>query len=167
MSLVTLSHACSHLQNASRARLGLTSIPSTSLLLSLSLCLQRSGFISSVTRGGPIPPPPSLLLNVPSNSTDLEPVTQANVATRRLWLGLKYWDNEPVLSKAQMISKPTRRIWMGVEELAGVVAGRKVGYVNGMRGVGECVFVSTDRGIMEIRECVERKTGGMLLCRVF
>ena len=56
---------------------------------------------------------------------------------------------------------------MGVEELAGVVAGRKVGYVNGMRGVGECVFVSTDRGIMEIRECVERKTGGMLLCRVF
>lgn len=56
---------------------------------------------------------------------------------------------------------------MGVEELAGVVRGEKVGYVQGMRGVGECVFVTTDRGIMEIRECVDRKTGGMLLCRVF
>lgn len=72
-----------------------------------------------------------------------------------------------MLSRLEMISKPTRRIWMGVEELGGVVRGQRVGYVMGMRGVGECVYVTTDRGVMEIRECVERKTGGMLLCRVF
>jgi len=33
--------------------------------------------------------------------------------------------------------------------------------------VGECVFITTDRGIMEARECAERKIGGMVLCRVW
>ena len=54
---------------------------------------------------------------------------------------------------------------MGVEELEALCRGEKRGYVRGLRGVGECLFVSTDRGIMEARECVERKLGGMLLCR--
>ena len=65
-----------------------------------------------------------------------------------------------------MVSKPTRRIWMGVDDLEGVIRGNKRGYVGGLRGIGESLYLSTDRGIMEIRECVERKVGGMLLCRV-
>jgi ribosomal protein S8 len=36
-----------------------------------------------------------------------------------------------------------------------------------LRQVGECIFVSTDKGIMEARECVERKIGGQVLCRVW
>lgn len=95
-----------------------------------------------------------------------EPVTQANVATRRLWLGLKYWNNEPVLSEMKMISKPTRRIWMDIEGLGQIVRGRQAGYVKGLTRPGECLYLTTDRGIMESRECVERKIGGMLLCRV-
>lgn len=55
---------------------------------------------------------------------------------------------------------------MGVKELDDLCHGTQSGYVRGLRGVGESMFVSTDRGIMEVRECVERKTGGMLLCRV-
>lgn len=35
-----------------------------------------------------------------------------------------------------------------------------------MRGVGEALYLTTDRGIMEVRECVERRVGGMVLCRV-
>jgi len=65
-----------------------------------------------------------------------------------------------------MISKPTKRIWMDVEGLGKVVRGRKEGEINGLTNVGESLFVSTDRGVMEARECVERKVGGMLLCRV-
>lgn len=161
MSLVNLAHVCSHLQNASKARLGLTSVPSTNLHLSLLLALQHSGFLSSVTRGGLTPPPiDDLSSYVP------EPVTQANVATRRLWLGLKYWNNEPVLSEMKMISKPTRRIWMDIEGLGQIVRGRQAGYVKGLTRPGECLYLTTDRGIMESRECVERKIGGMLLCRV-
>jgi len=161
MSLVNLAQVCSHLQNASKARLGLTSVPSSNMILTLTLALQNAGFLSSVTRGGLTPPPISELSTyVP------EPVTQKNISTRRLWLGLKYWNNEPVLSKMNMVSKPTKRLWMDVEGLGTLVRGRDAGYVKGLRKPGECLFISTDRGIMEARECVERRVGGMLLCRV-
>lgn len=80
---------------------------------------------------------------------------------------MKYWDGEPVLKKMNMLSKPTKRIWLNSQELGQIVRGRDAQFVRGMRGVGECIFVSTDRGIMEARECVERKIGGMVLCRVW
>jgi ribosomal protein S8 len=160
MSLVNLAHVCSHIQNASKARLGLTSIPSTNLHLRLALELQRSGFLSSVTRAGLEPPATDTLSQYVS-----APVTQTNVATRRLWLGLKYWNSEPVLRRMEMVSRPTRRVWMDVTGLRKLVLGRETRYIKGMTRVGECLFVTTDRGIMEARECVERGIGGMLLCR--
>ena len=160
MSLVNLSHVCSHLQNASKARLGLTSVPSTNMILTLTLALQHAGFLSSVTRGGLEPPPLDSL-----STYHPEPVTQENISSRRLWLGMKYWNNEPVLSKMSMVSKPTKRIWMDVEGLSRLVRGRDTNSVKALTKIGECLFVSTDRGILEARECVEKKVGGMLLCR--
>lgn len=71
-----------------------------------------------------------------------------------------------MLSKMEMVSKPTKRVWMDVEGLGRIVRGREAGFVRGLTGVGECLFVSTDRGVLEARECVERRVGGMLLCRV-
>jgi len=94
-------------------------------------------------------------------------VTQANRASRRLWLGLKYWDGLPVLRKASLISKPTKRIWLNSRELGMVVRGSQAGEVKGMRQVGEIMVVSTDRGVMEARECVERRIGGQPLCRIW
>lgn len=160
MSLVNLSHVCSHLQNASKARLGLTSVPSTNMILKLTLALQSSGFLSSVARAGLTPPPLDSL-----STFEPEPVTQENISTRRLWLGMKYWNNQPVLSQMSMVSKPTKRVWMDVEGLAKLIRGRDANYVKGLTKPGECLFVSTDRGILESRECVERRVGGMLLCR--
>lgn len=168
MSLELLGNVCSHLSNASKARLGFTSIPNTKLHLRLALQLQNQGFISTVVRGGLEPPPAHHLLSHPSSNTpgsEIEPVTRENIATRRLWLGMKYWNSEPVLAKMELISKPTRRIWMDVEGLRKIVLGRKSGYTKGLNTPGECLFVSTDQGIMEARECVERKIGGQLLCR--
>ena len=168
MSLVLLSHVCSHLNNASKARLGLTSVPSTNLHLGLAIALQNAGFISTVVRGGSTPPPPHLLLRHPSSNdegSEIEPVTAENVASRRLWLGLKYWNSEPVLNKLTMISKPKSRIWIDVEGLRAIVRGNRSHYINGLRQPGECMFLTTDRGILEARECVERRTGGMVLCR--
>jgi len=175
MSLVNLSHVCSHLQNASLARLGLTSIPLSKMHLSVSLHLQKQGFISVVTLGGPGPPskfvPPPHTEDVPpiepAQEEEEEEVTQANRASRRLWLGLKYWDGEPVIRKMQMLSKPTRRLWLSSYDFQKIVKGIDVRYVRGMRRVGECIFVSTDKGLMEARECAERKIGGMVLCRVW
>lgn len=94
-------------------------------------------------------------------------VTQANRASRRLWLGLKYYQSSPVLSKAKMISKPTKRIWLSSGDLARIVRGRNAGEVKPLTQIGEIMAISTDRGIMEARECVERKIGGQPLCRVW
>lgn len=55
---------------------------------------------------------------------------------------------------------------MDVEGLGKVVRGRESSGVKGLVKPGESLFVSTDRGVLEARECVERRVGGMLLCRV-
>ncbi|KAL2822744.1 ribosomal protein S8 [Aspergillus cavernicola] len=169
MSLVNLSHVCSHLNNATKARLGFTSIPNSNLHLKLCLALQNDGFISSVVRGGPTPPAMHSLLGYPTTNDEtqgLEPMTQTNVASRRLWLGLKYWQSQPVLSKISMVSKPTRRITIDVAGLSEVIRGDRSSYVEGLRSPGESLYLSTDHGIMEARECVEKKIGGLVLCRV-
>ena len=54
---------------------------------------------------------------------------------------------------------------MGSQELRALAKGDQTGYVYGLRQIGECIYVSTDRGIMELREAVDRGVGGMLLCR--
>lgn len=160
MGIVAISHACSHLQNAAKARLGLTSLPSNRWNLNLALALHRAGFVSSVTRAGPRPPPPEALYTF-----EWEPVTNANVATRRLWLGLKYWNEEPVMKRLIAVSKPTRRITMSLTDLGRVVRGFHTRSVEGLN-LGECLFVNTDLGMLEAREAIERRVGGVVLCRV-
>ena len=154
MSLVNLANICSHLQNASKARLGVTSIPYTKLSLALMLSLQDQGFISSVTRG-----------SIAGPDAEYVPTTQENVASRRLWLGLKYYDNQPVLTTMKLVSKPTQRIHLGSEDLKHIAQGTKTSYVEGLQP-GEALFLGSDRGVFEVREAIERKIGGQLLCRV-
>lgn len=197
MSLVNLAHVCSHMQNASKARLGLTSIPVSKMHVKIALGLQREGFLSSVTLAGPTPPRPFMLqpqqgpeeaeqlaqtleeepwLAYPTKETTEQRLRKEkvydiqvpeNAARRRLWLGLKYWQNEPVLKHMQLISKPTRRIWLTSEDLGKIIRTRPSSYVQGLTHPGECMFITTDRGILEARECVERRLGGMALFRVW
>lgn len=169
MSLSNLANVCSHLNNATKARLGLTSIPSTKLHTKLCLAMQKDGYFSSVVRGGPSPPPAHILLGHPdpiSQILETEPVTQANVASRRLWLGLKYWESNPVLGKLSTVSKPKRKINLDVPGLRKVIRGEKSDMVQGLRQPGESLYLATDRGFMEARECVEKNVGGLVLCRV-
>jgi small subunit ribosomal protein S8 len=160
MTVAGLANVCSHLQNAYKARLGLTSIPSTKYNLQLALALHRAGLISSVTRAGPTPPTTEEI-----QTGTPEPVTTANVATRRLWLGLKYWNNRPVVSKVRAVSKPTRMVGLSGTELKRISNGLPAGGIKGVT-LGECLFLSTDRGVLEAREALERKVGGVALCRV-
>ncbi|KAK4129185.1 ribosomal protein S8-like protein [Parathielavia appendiculata] len=160
MGIASITNACVHLQNAARARLGLTSIPNTKYNLRLALAMHRAGLIASVTRGGPRPPPPEALL-----ATETEPVTFENVATRRLWIGLKYWNNQPVIRNVSPVSKPSRLVTAQLDELSRVARGLSVQQLKGLN-LGETMFLSTDRGVLEVREALAKKVGGLILCRV-
>lgn len=169
MSFTTIANVCSHINNVNKARLALTSIPNTKLLTKLCLALHKEGLISSVIRHGQSPPPSHLLLGHPTAEGDirsLEPVTQSNVASRRLWVGLKYWQNQPVLGKMIPVSKPKRKISIDTAGLRNVLRGERSDYVAGLRSPGECLFLVTDRGLMEARECLEKNIGGVVLLRV-
>ena len=115
------------------------------------------------------PPPSDPALADPLGLEEEGVVTQANRASRRLWLGMKYWDGVPVLSKAHMVSKPTKRFFLSAREIGDLCRGRNAakGQIKPMSRVGEILAVTTDLGVMEARECVERQTGGMVLCRIY
>lgn len=159
MGVLHINQACSHLQNCARAHLGLTSIPNTKLNLMFALSLHRAGLLSSVTRAGPHPPEPEQLLTF-----ETEPVTTANVATRRLWLGLKYANNQPLMWNVKSISTPKRNINATLSGLRRLARGFDHGYVDGLK-VGESMFISTASGVLEIWEALEKKTGGLVLAR--
>ncbi|KAG5928909.1 hypothetical protein E4U42_007703 [Claviceps africana] len=162
-SIMNVAHMCSHLQNASKARLGITSVPNTKYNLLLALAMHRSGFFAAVYRAGPQPPTMEQMLSQPS-----EQVTTANVAKMRIWLGMKYWGGKPVLSQAQVISKSSRLMTADLKQLGrltrGFPANLKGGVVPGLN-LGECIFVATSLGVLEAREAFSRKVGGLLICR--
>ncbi|KAI0976914.1 ribosomal protein S8 [Xylaria arbuscula] len=160
MGIPNVVNMASHLQNASRARLGLTSVPHNKYNLGVALALHRAGFISFVTRGDVNPPDPATIATY-----EPEPLTTENVARQRLWLGLKYTNNSPVLGRMNPISTPKRRVTTNLKSLERLARGFDANWQKGLN-LGECMFVSTDRGTLEVREAVERKVGGLLLCRV-
>lgn len=154
---------CSHLQNASRARLGLTSVPHTKYNLGVALALHRAGFLSFVTRGGTHPPDPASI-----GTFEPEPLTTANVAKQRLWLGLKYNAGDggsPVMGRITSITTPKRPVTAKLKELERLARGLDAHPHRGLN-LGECLILTTSGGTLEIREAIERKLGGLLLCRV-
>ena len=96
----------------------------------------------------------------------IEYITRENVSSRRIWLGMKYWQSQPVLQQISSVSKPKRKINLNVSELRKVVRGERGGEVQGLRTPGECMFLLTDQGLLEAREALEKKVGGLVLCRV-
>jgi len=138
------------------ARQAITSIPSTRLNLRLALALQTAGFLSSVQMGD---------FSGPDPDGSTVPVTPANVATRRLWLGMKYLDNQRVLTKCQLLSRGNRRVYLNVPEIEAMVKGHRIQTIAGL-GMGECMFIGTSRGVFEARDAIRRKLGGEAICRV-
>ena len=165
MGILSIANACSHLQNASRARLGITSIPNTKYNFRLALALHRAGFISSVVRAGVHPPDPLLADDLALQRQQITPVLSSEAATTRLWLGLKYWNNEPVMRRLQIVSRPSCLVTTQLGDLSRIARGFPSSRVKGLN-LGECIFLSTDRGVLELREALERKVGGLVLCRV-
>ncbi|KAF2663557.1 ribosomal protein S8 [Microthyrium microscopicum] len=190
-SLHNWAHVCSNLVNCSRVRLGMTSMPYTKPHLKFALALQHQGILESVEIGGKKPPNPfeeidpkdrvelaNRLIDSPWDAypdptdrttpdrTYQEP--PRNPADRRIWVGLKYFYNEPVIRKIKMISKPSKHnVELSLEQLRWIVKGRKTAQVEGLERPGELLFLSTTAGILESRQALQRQLGGTAICRLY
>jgi small subunit ribosomal protein S8 len=68
---------------------------------------------------------------------------------------LKYFDGTPVIRNIERVSKPGRRVYVGVKSIPHVANGLGIS------------ILSTPQGVMADHEAREKNVGGELLCRVF
>ncbi|CAG8450618.1 11124_t:CDS:10 [Ambispora leptoticha] len=133
---------CARIQNGFLARLKSIAVPDTKMNLAISKVLYKEGFISSVTRGDHLQP-----------DISYTPTTPENIATRRLWLDLKYRDNKPVLTRMRVVSKGSRRLWMKLEDFVSLCGGRRARFIAPLQP-GEIAIVSTNFGVIEMRDAI-------------
>ncbi|KAG0240039.1 30S ribosomal protein S8 [Mortierella sp. GBAus27b] len=144
---------CARVQNGFRSRLRRIAVPDTKMNLAISNVLYKEGFIASVNRGDHVAP-----------DTAYVPTTPDNIATRRLWLELKYNNDEPVLKKMATVSRPSKKVVMKVQELQALAAGNRAQFIKGLQP-GEIAILTTNYGVLELREALEKGAGGEVLCR--
>ncbi|GHJ88075.1 hypothetical protein NliqN6_4477 [Naganishia liquefaciens] len=145
------------LLTSSRASLARTSLPYTSLALSLTSVLLRHGLVSSVTLGTPAAPEPQAFEGLPP-------------ASRRLWVTLKHREGQPVLRRMELVSKGSKRVVVTRDELGRLLTGRRAKNVAGV-GMGEILVIRDDQGkgeeqVLEGWEAWRRGKGGEVVCRV-
>lgn len=145
---------CCRLQNGSRSRLYQIALPSTSQFARILSVLLGHGFVSSVTRGT-------------SDGPDANAFLTAPLPDRRLWVALKYRDEQPVLRSARPVSKPSLRLQFSRPELQAWHAGKTVRNQRALI-TGEICIVRDDQGdVMEGREAIRLGApSSEVLCRV-
>ena len=70
-------------------------------------------------------------------------------------ISLKYFDGVPVISELKRVSKPGRRVYLGVKDIPQV-----------RQGLGVSI-VSTPQGVMSDANARAKNVGGEVLCTVF
>jgi small subunit ribosomal protein S8 len=117
------------IRNAQTARKPSVSLPASKQKLAVAKVLEQEGYLASVT----------------SDDADGKPT---------LTLGLKYYEDQPVIERLQRVSRPGLRIFKRADELP-VVQG----------GLGVAI-VSTSQGVMTNIEARAKGHGGEVLCIV-
>jgi small subunit ribosomal protein S8 len=70
-------------------------------------------------------------------------------------ISLKYYEGEPVIRELKRVSKPGRRVYMGVNDIPSI-----------RQGLGVSI-VSTSQGVMSDAKARAANVGGEVLCSVF
>jgi small subunit ribosomal protein S8 len=117
------------IRNAQTARKPSVTLPASKQKLAVAKVLEQEGYLASVTA---------------------EEVDGKNALT----LGLKYYDERPVIERIQRVSRPGLRIFKRVDELP-VVQG----------GLGVAI-ISTSQGVMTNAQAKAQGHGGEVLCIV-
>ncbi|KAG6839591.1 hypothetical protein C0991_001160 [Blastosporella zonata] len=152
--MVLPHNLCAHLQNAFRARHQKVVVDHSTQNLGILSILLRSGFVSNLVRGTTDAPHPDQFHN-------------AGEAQRRIWANLKYRDERPVLNHMELVSKPSKRIFLDVSELRLICSGRRAQKVQPL-GMGEIAIVRTkdrEHEWLEAREALQLRLPGEVICR--
>lgn len=145
---------CARMQNAFRARHHRIAVAHSTQNLGILSILLRSGFISNITRGTIESPSPADFAN-------------AGEAQQRIWAELKYRDDRPVLQDMELISKPSKRIFMDTGEIRRLCSGRRVQTIKPLQ-MGEIAVVRTnnrEHEWLEAREALQMNLQGEVVCR--
>ena len=124
-----ISDMLTRIRNAQTARKPSVTLPSSKQKLAVAKVLEQEGYLSSVATE-----------NVDGKET--------------LTLGLKYYQDQPVIERIERVSRPGLRVFKGVDELP-VVQG----------GLGVAI-VSTSQGVMTNAQAKAQGHGGEVLCIV-
>jgi ribosomal protein S8 len=155
VTLMPLPHdLCARLQNAFRARHQRVSVAHTTQNLAILSVLLRAGFLSTITRGTVQGPSP----------TDFGTSDELHL---RIWADLKYRDDKPVLHNMSLVSLPSRRVFMKIDEIRRICSGRRAQTVKPL-GMGEIAIVRTkskEHEWLELREAIQMKLDGEVICR--
>ena len=121
------------IRNASRARHQTVTVPWSRLKENIVRVLIEEGYIK-----------------------ELKKTKAAQGGSEEMAIQLKFdRENRPVISGLKRVSRPSRRVYVGVEEVAPV-----------RRGLGVQIL-STPKGILVDREAQRAKVGGELICSVW
>jgi small subunit ribosomal protein S8 len=124
-----ISDMLTRIRNGQTARKPSVTLPSSKQKLAVAKVLQQEGYISSVE-------------------------TEKVEGKESMTLGLKYYQDQPVIERIQRVSRPGLRVFKRADELP-VVQG----------GLGVAI-VSTSQGVMTNAQALAQGHGGEVLCIV-
>mgnify|MGYP001616640115 CR=1 FL=1 len=119
------------LRNAYLARQSSTIVPYSKLKAELAGLLLSAGYITKVD------------------------VVSADSTQKSLKLKLKYQGKYPILTGAERLSKPGRRLYAGFTQVKPVLSGQGL------------TFLSTSQGLMTGTQARKARVGGELLCKIW
>lgn len=118
------------LKNAQKARKEFLKVPYSNMDMVILELLAKNNFIDSVAKKGRLP-------------------------KRVIEIKLKYDSGEGLIRGVKFLSKPSRRLYSGFNELRSVHQGYGMG------------FVSTPKGILTFKEARKEKVGGEMLFEIW
>jgi small subunit ribosomal protein S8 len=118
------------IRNAQAAAKTQVTMPASKLKAAIAKVLRDEGYITDFT------------------------VAQTAPAKAELTITLKYFEGQPVIERIERVSKPSRRVFRGKDELPKVMSGLGV------------AIISTSKGLMSDRAARAAGHGGEVLCTI-
>ena len=142
--MYTIGDFLIQLKNSSKASKKAIEYPYSNAVFSIAKILEKEGFINKVSVSHEKPPP-----------SPRQGGATARQGKKLLKIELKYNKNLPSISDIKLISKPSIHYYVSKNRMARSIQKNAVG------------IVSTNKGIMTIRDAQKQGIGGELICQIY